>query len=86
MVVVADGHSHPEILPQEIIEPEKFFEGAKKTVTVNIYERDPNARRKCIESWGIACTACGLNFGSAYGEVGEGFIHVHHLKPLAEIN
>jgi 5-methylcytosine-specific restriction enzyme A len=80
-----DGPAHPEILPEEIAEPDKVFEGAKKSVTVNIYERDQNARRKCIEHWGIACIVCGFNFLARYGELGDGFIHVHHLKPLAEI-
>jgi predicted HNH restriction endonuclease len=28
---------------------------------------------------------CNFNFGRFFGETAEGFIHVHHLKPLAEI-
>jgi predicted HNH restriction endonuclease len=28
---------------------------------------------------------CGFKVAQTYGEVGEGFIHVHHLKPLSEI-
>ena len=28
--------------------------------------------------------ACGFNFESVYGEHGAGFIHVHHVKPIAE--
>jgi predicted HNH restriction endonuclease len=28
---------------------------------------------------------CGFNFGAAYGGSAEGYIHVHHLKPLASI-
>jgi predicted HNH restriction endonuclease len=28
---------------------------------------------------------CGFNFGAAYGELAEGFIHVHHIRPLSEI-
>ena len=77
--------THPEILPEEIVEPEKIFEGAKKSVTVNVYESDPNARRKCIKHWGVTCVVCGFDFVNQYGPLGEGFIHVHHLKPLAEI-
>ena len=30
------------------------------------------------------CFVCGFNFKSAYGNAGDGFIHVHHLKPLSE--
>lgn len=47
----------PEILyPDEIREPEKFFEGAKKQVVVNAYERDSNAREKCIALYGYGAT------------------------------
>ena len=28
---------------------------------------------------------CGFNFGKQYGLVAEGYIHVHHLRPLSEI-
>ena len=28
---------------------------------------------------------CGFSFGATYGEVAEGYIHVHHLVPLSEI-
>jgi 5-methylcytosine-specific restriction enzyme A len=81
----SEAHAHPEILPEEIAEPEKVIEGAKRSVTVNIYERDPNARRKCIAHWGLTCVTCGFDFLRVYGELGDGFIHVHHLKPLSEI-
>jgi 5-methylcytosine-specific restriction protein A len=81
----ADPAAHPEILPEEITEPDKIFEGAKKSITVNVYERDPNARRKCLNHWGLACVVCGFAFVNRYGALGEGFIHVHHLKPLGEI-
>jgi 5-methylcytosine-specific restriction protein A len=80
-----NGQVQPEILPQEVSNEETVFEGAKKLVTVNIYERDPNARRKCIAHWGLKCLVCGFDFSSAYGDIGQGFIHVHHLKPLSEI-
>lgn len=29
---------------------------------------------------------CGFEFRSVYGELGEGFIHVHHLTPLASLS
>jgi len=80
-----EAHRHPEILPEEISEAEKIFEGAKKSVTVNVYERDPSARQKCIAYWGFACSVCGFDFFRTYGELGRGFIHVHHLKALSEI-
>lgn len=81
----SEAHAHPEILPEEIAEPERVIEGAERSITVNIYERDPNARRKCIAHWGLTCVTCGFDFLRVYGELGDGFIHVHHLKPLSEI-
>lgn len=82
---VDDISAHPEILPEEVSEFQSVFEGAKRLVTVNIYERDPSARRKCIAHWGIICNVCNFDFAKIYGQIGEGFIHVHHLRPLSEI-
>jgi predicted HNH restriction endonuclease len=72
-------------LPEEAPGDEPFFEGAVCRVLVNSYERDPRARRMCIAHYGPTCVVCGFNFGIVYGPLAEGFIHVHHLKPLAEI-
>jgi len=72
-------------IPAEEIQPPSSFEGTKKSIIVNVYERDPSARRVCINHWGAKCTVCGFNFELAYGEIGKGFIHVHHLVPLASI-
>lgn len=63
-----------------------YFEGATKQVYVNAYERNPEARKACIEYYGCACTVCGFDFETRYGAVGRGFIHVHHLMPLAVRN
>lgn len=43
------------------------------------------ARRRCIEYYGACCVARGFSFVATYGSSAEGFIHVHHLKPLSEI-
>lgn len=62
-----------------------LVEGAVKSVLVNAYERSAEARRRCIEHWGPACTVCDFDFGEVYGSALRGFIHVHHLKALSEI-
>lgn len=72
-----------ELFPDEDVE--ELIEGDKRTVTVNVYERNPLARRKCIEHYGAYCQVCDIDFEKIYGEVGRGFIHVHHIKPLHEI-
>lgn len=79
-----DGKELPVGTPEEI-EPSEYRDGAVRSVLVNVYERDPNARRKCIEHWGLLCQVCGFDFESAYGDLGVGFIHVHHLRPLGEV-
>lgn len=74
------------LFPDEVDKEIPIWEGAKYQVTVNAYERDPRARRRCIEHYGTSCFICGLSFGAIYGEVAKGFIHVHHLRPLSEID
>lgn len=69
----------------EIPNPETVFEGAKKEIVVNRYERSLEAREKCIAAHGCKCAACGMDFEKVYGEIGRGFIHVHHLVPLSSI-
>jgi 5-methylcytosine-specific restriction protein A len=71
------------IYPDELELGRTYNEGAKRQVRVNAYERDPRARRACIEYHGCRCTVCDLEFEQLYGAIGRGFIHVHHLRPLA---
>jgi len=63
----------------------KLFEGKSKQVLQNKYERNPFARKKCIEHYGYNCSVCGINFESKYGEIGKNFIHIHHITPISEI-
>lgn len=65
-------------------ETQKHIEGATKQVYVNAYERNPKARAACIEQYGVTCVVCRFNFQAKYGPIGEGFIHIHHLKPIAK--
>lgn len=69
----------------EIDESKSFYEGATKQVKVNVYERNSEARAICIKKYGASCSVCNFDFGKKFGEIGVGFIHVHHLKPLSEI-
>jgi hypothetical protein len=70
-------------LPEEILEPALYSEGAKKTIVVNAYERSPAARKICLQAHGTSCRICKIDFGLIYGDIGRGFIHVHHLNPIA---
>ncbi|WP_340392470.1 HNH endonuclease [Paenibacillus sp. FSL E2-0190] len=73
------------LLPGELLENNTYVEGAKKSILVNAYERNPVAREACLKHHGYNCAVCEINFEDVYGEIGEGFTHVHHLKPLHEL-
>lgn len=75
-----------EIHPEEIAEPSWYVEGATKRVSVNIYERSAAARSACLAHHGYACAVCRFDFEATYGELGRGFIHVHHLKSLSKLD
>lgn len=72
-------------LPEEVETPEQFFEGASKTVVINAYERNADARGKCIKHHGYRCAVCKFDFSAFYGSIGDKYIHVHHVVPLSEI-
>ena len=72
-------------LPEEIPEGASYSEGCVQQIFVNRYERDPLARAACIARFGTVCTVCGHDLVSRYGEAIAGFIHIHHLKPLASV-
>jgi hypothetical protein len=74
-----------EVHPEEVAEPAEYVEGATRNVSVNVYERSSAARKACIDHFGCVCAVCGFDFTQAYGPWGQGFIHVHHIKPLAQV-
>jgi hypothetical protein len=73
------------LLPEEVAETPPLFEGAVHKITVNAYERSPEARQKCIAAQGTTCCICGFSFGAVYGPEAEGYIHVHHVRPLSKV-
>lgn len=62
-----------------------YVEGATQRVTVNSYERNSEARHACITHYGPRCVICGFDFSEVYGEIGQDYIHVHHVRDLATI-
>lgn len=63
----------------------ELVEGALRLHVSSQYERNPAARSACIQHYGTICFICKFSFESVYGELGRGFIHVHHLVPLSSI-
>lgn len=50
-------------------------------------ERNPRLRRAKLDAVAaqglpLACEVCGFDFADSYGEVGAGYIEVHHILPL----
>ena len=64
---------------------EQLYEGALVKVMANRYERNQKARKECVTKKGYQCLVCGRDFEDTYGEIGKGFIHVHHLVPISSI-
>lgn len=69
---------------QNVVE-DNFSEGKMITVKVNKYERNPKARKECLEHYGYRCCVCGFDFEEYYGSIGKEIIEVHHKKALYEI-
>lgn len=48
--------------------------------------RNQKLRQSCLKRYGYNCIVCDFIFSHKYGEIGNGFIEVHHLNPLAKKN
>lgn len=71
--------NHPDELAEEI------EEGARAKVWVNKFERNRQARNVCIEHYKAKCSVCDFDFKEFYGDLGIGYIHVHHIVPISSI-
>ncbi len=72
---------YPEIIP----DLENLSEGYARIIYIDRYERNLTARKICIQHYGAICSACNFNFEETYGDIGKGFIHVHHLVEISAI-
>jgi 5-methylcytosine-specific restriction protein A len=75
------------LMPLEAVEAEVIGqpEGGGQQILVTRYERSPINRAACIEIHGSNCKVCGFDFGQVYGEIGKGYIVVHHIQPVSGI-
>jgi putative restriction endonuclease len=62
---------------------ESAVEGQPQLRFVTQYERDDGLRRAAIALHGTLCYVCGFSFENQYGEVGLGYIHIHHRVPIS---
>jgi 5-methylcytosine-specific restriction protein A len=74
------------LLPIDCSEPDfrSEEEGKELFVLSKRYERSPINRDACIMLKGCQCSICGFIFGEKYGNIGEGFIEIHHTTPLSQ--
>lgn len=75
-----------EIEVDELEQTTLYKEGKARLVTSKTYERSRQAREKCLQEHGYQCCICEFDFEATYGELGKEYIHVHHIKPLSEID
>ncbi|WP_026549424.1 HNH endonuclease [Arthrobacter sp. Br18] len=66
--------------------PGAYPQAALTRVSMNRYERDPEARRICLAQHGFSCAVCRFDFEAAYGPIGRGFISIHHLVPASQLS
>lgn len=58
-------------------------EGALSRVSVNKYERSRRNRQLCISLFGYTCQICEFDFLNQYGDLGRGYVEVHHITPVS---
>lgn len=69
--------------------PVEPYEGEEGGVIMRLhkrYERDPKLvrekRKAAAATEDLACEVCGFDFEAAYGDLGRGYIEVHHTRPV----
>ena len=77
------------VIYEEEDEQIKTKEGRIKLRVHKVRERDPKIKKKAIQAFiqqngSIFCEVCNFSFEEKYGTIGQGFIEVHHLKPISE--
>ncbi|WP_420610822.1 HNH endonuclease [Candidatus Poriferisodalis sp.] len=80
-----DRDDSPEVVLGEE-ELEFAPEGTVRRVWANSYERDPRNKALAKKLHGTACFGCDLEMSATYGEIAAGFIHIHHVIPLSELD
>jgi len=60
-----------------------YSEGGVKEVVTEIGDRSAALRNDAIQLYGTICEVCDFDFGKTYGDLGKGFIEVHHLRPIS---
>jgi 5-methylcytosine-specific restriction protein A len=62
---------------------EGYEEGQKLVAEITVTIRNPKLAKRARAHYGVNCQVCAFNFQERYGDIGSGFIEVHHLTQLA---
>lgn len=74
----------PDVLGEVEPSATELSEGALRQVSQTKHERNQALRQLCLKHFGAICQACGMKFEDVYGEIGKGYIEVHHLSPISQ--
>ena len=78
---LADGE------PLQIVDERIITEGELRQRSQEYRTRSNELRNAAIDHYSengrISCEACGFDFALAYRGLGEGYIQIHHLKPVS---
>ncbi len=74
-----------EQIAEYVENSQEYLEGSITLINVNAYERNHEARDKCLKYHKYICKICGFDFEKKYGDIGREYIHVHHIIPLSKI-
>lgn len=75
--------SQPTVDNSKPTAEDKDTEGALRQVNLTRRERSQDLRDKALEIFGYTCTVCKKSMKDLYGDIGEKFIEVHHLRPIS---
>ena len=83
-----DSFTNPDVDEPSIDETEeeaekRQVEGRVTEAKVLRRQRNRAARERCLIESGYKCYICDFNFEKVYGEIGKGFLEVHHKRPIS---
>ncbi len=61
-------------------------ESRNHIISTTQHYRSQAAKNECIRLKGCYCKICGFDFQKEYGEVGKGYIEVHHITPIGQLS
>src|SRR5574344_22227 len=64
-------------------EASKQVEGRLTETIILRRQRNSLSRERCLAESGYKCYVCGFDFEKYYGEIGKGFLEVHHKRPMS---